>query len=136
MFSDLEEAVLAYQDGQVALHAKVKLRWEGQIIDTTVGRVLFNLVLPDEVRFVNELIDKGRLSNLITKVYRVCGHARTVELLDALKTLGFEWATRAGMSIAVKDLVIPPDKNKILGKAHKEVEQVESQYRLGLITDG
>ena len=136
MFSDLEEAVLAYQDGQVALHAKVKLRWEGQIIDTTVGRVLFNLVLPDEVRFVNELIDKGRLSNLITKVYRVCGHARTVELLDALKTLGFEWATRAGMSIAVKDLVIPPDKNKILGKAHKEVEQVESQYRRGLITEG
>jgi len=136
LFSDLEEAVLAYQDGQVALHAKVKLRWEGQIIDTTVGRVLFNLELPAEVQFVNELIDKSRLSNLITKVYRICGHGRTVALLDALKTLGFEWATLAGMSIAVKDLVIPPDKNKILGKAHKEVEQVESQYRRGLITEG
>jgi len=136
MFSDIEEAVLAFQDQQVALHAKVKLRWEGQFYDTTPGRILFNLILPLEVRFVNELIDKGRLSNLITKVYRVCGHARTVELLDALKTLGFEWATLAGMSIAVTDLTIPPDKDKILGKAHREVEQVESQYRRGLITEG
>ncbi|MBI3321974.1 MAG: DNA-directed RNA polymerase subunit beta' [Candidatus Omnitrophica bacterium] len=136
IFSDIEEAVLAYQDEQVDLHAKVKLRWEGQLYDTTPGRVLFNLVLPPEVRFVNELIDKGRLSNLITRVYRVCGHSRTVELLDALKTLGFEWATRSGMSIAIADLVIPPDKDKILTKAHKEVEQVEGQYRRGLITDG
>jgi len=93
-------------------------------------------VLPPEVQFVNELIDKGRLSNLITKVYRLCGHARTVDLLDALKTLGFEWATLAGMSIAISDLAIPPDKDKILVRAHKEVEQVESQYRRGLITEG
>ncbi len=136
IFSDLEEAVLAYQDEQAALHAQIKLRWEGQIIETTPGRVLFNLVLPEEVRFVNELIDKGRLSNLISKVYRVCGHARTVNLLDALKTLGFEWATLAGMSIGITDLVVPPDKDKILARADKEVEQVESQYRRGLITEG
>jgi len=136
IFSDIEEAVLAYQDEQVALHAKIKLRWEGQLYDTTVGRVLFNLELPPEVRFVNELIDKSRLSNLISKVYRLCGHARTVELLDALKTLGFEWATRAGMSIAISDLVIPPEKDKILNRANKEVEQVEGQYRRGLITEG
>ena len=136
IFSDMEEAVLAYQDQQVDLHAKVKLRWEGQLHDTTAGRVLFNLVLPPEVRFVNELIDKGRLSNLITKVYRVCGHSRTVELLDALKTLGFEWATIAGLSISIRDLVIPPQKDKILAHANKEVEQIESQYRRGLITEG
>ncbi|MBI3083810.1 MAG: DNA-directed RNA polymerase subunit beta', partial [Candidatus Omnitrophica bacterium] len=136
IFSDIEEAVLAFQDQQVDLHAKVKLRWEGQFYDTTPGRVLFNLVLPPEVRFVNELIDKARLSNLIAKVYRLCGHSRTVELLDALKTLGFEWATLAGLSIAVVDLAIPPDKDKILGKAHRDVEQVESQYRRGLITEG
>ncbi len=136
IFSDMEEAVLAYQDEQVDLHAKVKLRWEGQILDATPGRVLFNLVLPPEVRFVNELIDKGRLSSLITKVYRLCGHARTVDLLDALKTLGFEWATVAGMSIAIADLVIPPDKDKILGRSMREVEQVEIQYRRGLITEG
>ncbi len=134
--TDLEEVVLAYQDQQVDLHAKIKLRWEGQLYDTTPGRVLFNLVLPPEVRFVNELVDKGRLSNLITKVYRICGHSRTVDLLDALKTLGFEWATLSGMSISVADLVIPLDKDKILSKAHKEVEQVESQYRRGLITEG
>jgi len=136
IFSDIDEAVLAFQDGEVALHAKVKLRWEGQFYETTAGRVLFNLVLPPEVRFVNELIDKNRLSNLITKVYRLCGHSRTVELLDALKTLGFEWATLSGMSIAVTDLTIPPDKDKILGRANREVEQVENQYRRGLITEG
>jgi len=136
IFSDMEEVILAYQDQQVDLHAKVKLRWEGQLYDTTPGRVIFNQHLPQEVRFVNELIDKGRLSNLISRVYRTCGHSRTVDLLDSLKTLGFEWATLAGLSIAVSDLVIPPDKDKILGKANKEVEQVESQYRRGLITDG
>jgi DNA-directed RNA polymerase subunit beta' len=136
IFSDLEEAVLAYQDEQVDLHAKIKLRWEGQLYETTAGRVLFNLVLPEEVRFVNELIDKGRLSNLISKVYRTCGHARTVLLLDHLKTLGFEWATLAGLSIGIVDLVVPPDKDKILARADKEVEQVESQYRRGLITEG
>jgi len=136
IFSDMEEAVLAYQDQQVDLHAKVKLRWQGQILDTSVGRVLFNLHLPEEVRFVNELIDKSRLSNLITKVYRVCGHARTVDLLDSLKTLGFEWATLAGLSISITDLVIPPEKDKLLARANKEVEQVEGQYRRGLITDG
>ena len=136
IFSDIDEAVLAYQDRQADLHAKVKLRWEGQLYDTTPGRVLFNLVLPLEVRFVNELIDKGRLSNLITKVYRLCGHTRTVALLDDLKTLGFEWATRSGMSIAIADLVVPPGKDKILGRAQKEVEQIEGQYRRGLITEG
>ncbi len=136
LFSDLEEAILAYQDDQVDLHAKVKLRWEGQLYDTTPGRVLFNLVLPPEVRFVNELIDKGRLSNLISKVYRLCGHDRTVDLLDALKSLGFEWATRAGMSISVSDLAIPEAKDRLLTRAHKEVDQIEGQYRRGLITEG
>jgi len=136
VFSGLDEAILAYQDQEAELHAKVKLRWNGQIIDTTIGRILFNAGLPEEVRFVNELIDKGRLSNLIAKVYRLCGHSRTVELLDSLKTVGFEWATLAGMSIAVSDLAIPPEKEKILNKSHREVDQVEAQYRRGLITDG
>ncbi|MBI3324976.1 MAG: DNA-directed RNA polymerase subunit beta' [Candidatus Omnitrophica bacterium] len=169
IFSDMEEAILAYQDQEADLHARVKLRWAAQLsckkceltdgvptkppkqpgvcdrcggrlsealLDTTIGRVLFNATLPAEVQFVNELIDKGRLSNLIARVYRTCGHSRTVELLDQLKTLGFEWATMAGLSIGVSDLVIPPDKGKILGKANREVEQVESQYRRGLITEG
>ena len=136
MFSGMEEATLAYQDQQAEIHAKIKMRWKDAILDTTIGRVVFNAVLPDEVRFVNELIDKNRLSNLIGLVYRLCGHSRTVQLLDDLKTLGFEWATLAGMSIAVDDLAIPPSKAKLLQKAKQEVEHVESQYRRGLITEG
>jgi len=135
-FADIDEAVLAFQDGEVGLHAKVKLRWQGEVIESTAGRVIFNMVLPPEVRFVNELIDKARLSNLISRVYRICGHTRTVDLLDDLKNLGFEWATLAGISISIEDLIVPAEKPKILGKAHKEVEQVESQYRRGLITEG
>jgi len=136
IFSGTDEAILAFQDQQVELHAKVKLRWKTELVETTVGRVLFNMVLPEEVRFVNELIDKGRLSSLIGRVYRICGHSRTVVLLDDLKNLGFEWATLAGISIGIDDLVVPPQKGKILDKANKEVEQVESQYRRGLITEG
>ncbi len=134
--ADMAEAILAYQDQQAHVHAKITMRWQGQMIETTIGRVLFNAVLPPEVHFVNELINKSRLSNLISRAYRICGHERTVQLLDDLKRLGFEWATRAGISIAVMDLVVPPNKGKIIGKAHKEVEQVEGQYRRGLITDG
>ncbi|HAM41940.1 MAG TPA: DNA-directed RNA polymerase subunit beta' [Candidatus Omnitrophica bacterium] len=136
IFSTMEEAVLAYQDQQAQIHAKVKLRWNGQLLETTIGRVLFNLVLPAEARFVNELIDKGRLSNLISRIARVCSHQRLVELLDDLKGLGFEWATLAGISIGVDDLTIPAAKDKLLSKAHREVEQVENQYRRGLITEG
>ncbi len=136
IFTDMEEGILAYQDQAADIHAKVKLRWQGQLLETTVGRILFNMVLPPEVRFVNELIDKGRLSNLIGRISRLVGHQRTVTLLDDLKSLGFEWATMSGMSIAVSDLVIPESKAKSLSKAHREVEQVEGQYRRGLITDG
>jgi len=145
IFQDMEEVILAYQDGQVDIHAKIKMRWNTEeemrqgkmaLHETTVGRVVFNTVLPPEVRFVNELIDKNRLSNLIARVYRLCGHGRTVELLDDLKSLGFEWATLAGLSIGVEDLAIPPNKPKIIGRAQAEVEQVESQYRRGLITEG
>jgi DNA-directed RNA polymerase subunit beta' len=135
-FSTMEEAVLAYQDQQAEVHAKVRLRWNGQLLETTIGRVLFNLALPAEARFVNELIDKGRLSTLISRIARLCSHQRLVELLDDLKGLGFEWATLAGISIGVDDLTIPAAKDKLLGKAHREVEQVENQYRRGLITEG
>ncbi|MBI4354731.1 MAG: DNA-directed RNA polymerase subunit beta', partial [Candidatus Omnitrophica bacterium] len=136
LFGSLEDAVLAYQDQQADIHAKVRLRWNGQVLDTTIGRIVFNLVLPAESRFVNELIDKGRLSGLISRIARLCSHERLVALLDDLKQLGFEWATLAGISIGVDDLMIPEAKDKLLGKAHREVEQVESQYRRGLITEG
>jgi DNA-directed RNA polymerase subunit beta' len=136
VFGNLEEVVLAYQDEQVDLHAKVKVRYRGELVETTPGRVLFNLIIPEEVRFVNDVMAKSKLSNVVSRVYRTCGHERTVVLLDDMKKLGFEWATRAGLSIGVADLVVPPNKDRIIQKSMKEVEQVSAQYRRGLITEG
>ncbi len=136
-FADRAEAITAYQDEEVEKHTKCKLRLEdGKIIETTVGRILFNEVLPAGFEFVNDNLNKGKLSKIIAKCYRKFGHAETIKLLDRLKQLGFEEATRAGISIGIDDIRIPKIKIKILEDAKKQVESIESQYRNGLITEG
>lgn len=136
-FADRAEAITAYQDEEVEKHAKCKLRLEdGKIIDTTVGRILFNEVLPSGFEYVNDNLNKSRLSKIISKCYRQFGHAETIKLLDRLKALGFEEATRAGISIGIDDIRIPKIKVKILEEAKKQVEAIEAQYRNGLITEG
>src|SRR3989338_916113 len=93
-FASVEEALLALEEGEVALHARVKWMDKGKLLETTPGRILFNEVVPPEVGFVNGVMDKGALSDLVVEVYKRCGHSRTVRLLDDLKRLGFEMATR------------------------------------------
>ncbi len=137
VFSGIQEALLAYQDGEVHKHAKVKVRFEsGEIVETTLGRVLLNEVLPKGFRFVNEVIDKKKLSKIIADCYRKFGHSEVVSLLDRLKTLGFEEATRSGVSIGIDDIQIPKNKEDLLNEARKEVDAIEDQYTNGLITDG
>ncbi len=136
IFSDPDEAIIAYDDGSAAMHAKVKVRVGGQLVDTTVGRVVFNQVLPAGMPFVNDVMTKSRLSDVIAKCYKTFGHHRTVQLLDDLKALGFEHATLAGLSIAIDDLHVPSQKEKILKQARAEVAEVESQYQKGIITEG
>ncbi len=137
VFADVDEAVLAYQDGEVHKHAKVKLRLpNGEIVDTSAGRILFNQVLPKGFRFVNEGIQKSKLSEIISQCYRQFGHSQVINLLDRLKTLGFEEATLAGLSIGIDDIQIPANKNDLLDEAYKDVRAIESQYINGLITEG
>lgn len=136
IFSDAEELLIAYEDKQVGLHAKVKVRINGKLIDTTVGRVLFNSIFPKGFELVNEMMDKSKLSDVIASVYKQFGHDRTIQLLDDLKRMGFEMATTAGISISVDDLQIPKDKTRYIKEAREEVLSVEGQYRKGLITDG
>ncbi len=137
VFSDTEEALTAFLNEQVERHAKVKLRLgNGDIIDTTMGRILFNNILPKDMGYVNDVVDKGKLSKIIAECYRRFGHYETILLLDRLKALGFEEATRAGISIAMADILIPEKKEEILSAAYKEVEEIEEQYQNGLITDG
>jgi DNA-directed RNA polymerase subunit beta' len=142
-FADMEEVRLAYQLGKVHIHAQVKLlRWTedaagsaGAPIETTVGRVLFNDILPEGLRFVNEVQDKGTLKALIGQAYHVLGQEETAALADRIKDIGFAYATRSGTSIAVSDLVVPEEKAAILSAAARQVNEVERQYRRGLLTE-
>ncbi len=131
------EVVSAYDAGQVALHAKIKVRMDdGKLIDTTPGRILVRDILPDGIPFdqVNCVLTKKNIARLVGSAYRDAGTKATVLLCDRLKDLGYEYATRAGVTIGVKDLTIPPAKKKIIGDAKAEVEDIERQYRDGIIT--
>ncbi len=136
VFASPEEVLIAYNDGKVGIHAIIKVRYKGELIETTVGRVIFNQIIPDELGFVNELMTKKSLENLVGRVLLKTDNLRTVEFLDALKELGFHYATVAGSSIGLDDVVIPQRKYEIIEKAYEEVQQLEEQHRMGLITDG
>jgi len=143
VFVTMDEVLLAYDLGKVGLHAKIKLlSWTedpsksvGGPIDTTVGRVVFNSILPEELRFVNEVQDKGSLKDLIGVAHHVLGQEQTAVLADGIKDVGFAYATRSGASIAVSDLVVPEAKYEILSTAADQVTEVERQYRRGLLTE-
>ncbi|GAB4336938.1 MAG: DNA-directed RNA polymerase subunit beta' [Calditrichia bacterium] len=136
IFSSPAEVVVALNDKKVDLHAKVKVRIKGKLIDTTVGRVVFNSILPAEMEFVNYPMTKKALEGLISETYKTVGNLRTVEFLDDLKQLGFRYSTLAGSSIGLDDVVIPENKSEIVEKAYNEVRQLEEQYQMGIITDG
>jgi len=138
VFSTPNEATLAFENGAVALHAKVKVRLtrDSEPIETTVGRVIFNEAIPEELRFINDVADRKVLSQVVSEAYNRLGSTKTVQLLDALKDLGFKYATRSGMGIAVDDIAIPAQKEKILGGADKAIDGIEQQFRRGLITSG
>ncbi len=138
IFSSPEEVRIAYDAGELALHASIKVRINGKIYDTTTGRVLLSELLPEGLPFdlVNKVMAKKELRTLINEAYRKTGIKATVILADRLKDLGYKLATISGISIAMKDMVIPKKKNEILERAEREVKKIEQQYINGLITDG
>jgi DNA-directed RNA polymerase subunit beta' len=123
------------RDDQDVIHAE-PVHVEGRIINTTVGRVLFNQALPPEMPFINGLLKKKGLQQTVQYCYLKFGIAKTVEMLDSLKTLGFTYATRSGLSIGIDDLIIPASKPTLVQKARDEVIKVEQQYLEGAITNG
>ncbi|MGD2177068.1 MAG: DNA-directed RNA polymerase subunit beta', partial [Anaerolineae bacterium] len=140
-FFDLEELELAYSLGHVDLHTPVLIAQvyddkpaPDEPIKTTVGRCIFNSILPDEIRFINRPLDKGALQDLVGLSYRRLGRERTTDVADRLKDLGFHYATRSGITIAISDLVIPFEKDEILANTEQTVTEVERQYRRGLLT--
>ncbi len=138
VFASPAEARAAYDQGAVALQAKVKCRIDGKRYDTTVGRTLLWDIVPKKMSFddVNKVLDKKQLGNLIDSCYRLTGEKETVLLADRIRSFGYTNATRAGISIALKDMVIPPAKHTLIDSASKEVAEVENQYLEGLITVG
>ncbi len=130
------EVVAAIDTKQVDMHAKVKIRLDGKIVDTTPGRVLVGEILPEKVPFdmVNCVLNKKNIAKLVSSCYRMAGSKATVLLCDRLKDMGYEYATRAGVTIGVKDLEIPASKKDILAKSQAEVDDIETQYRDGIIT--
>ena len=117
-------------------HELIKLRTDAGIIETTPGRVIFNTIVPKELGFQNYSLPKKKLSELVLKCYKTVGLEATVRFLDGLKSLGFHEATKAALSMGVKDVKIPPNKQQILDDANKRVEVVRKQYSDGVITDG
>lgn len=136
IFSSPEEVIAAIDAGWVSLHARVKVRIKGKLVDTTPGRVLVGELLPEVVPFdlVNCLMSKKNIARLVGETYRLAGTKATVILCDRLKDIGFEYATRAGVTIGLKDLKIPNKKEQILTEAQNAVQEIESQYRDGIIT--
>jgi DNA-directed RNA polymerase subunit beta' len=137
-FSSVDEARIAYDQGATELHANVKVRIDGKLVETTIGRILLSELLPAKVPFsvVNKVMTKKELAWLIDYTYRNAGTKETVILADRLKDLGYEYATRAGISVCVNDMIIPVNKEEILVKAESQVLDVEGQYTDGLITVG
>jgi DNA-directed RNA polymerase subunit beta' len=148
IMNDRNEVHTAFDEGVVRLHDRIRFRnpdyqretrngdMERSVILTTVGRVFFNEVWPDELGFVNKTATKKVVGTLIEQCYEVAGHNETVKVLDALKDLGYEHATLSGMSIGLSDMIIPLDKEDMIAAARKEIEDVETKHRKGLITEG
>ncbi|MBI2087605.1 MAG: DNA-directed RNA polymerase subunit beta' [Deltaproteobacteria bacterium] len=138
LFSGPEEVRVAYDQGEVDLQAQITVRIDGERVETTVGRVLVGEVVPPGIPFkeINRVLKKKELANLIDICYRLAGNKATVILADKLKDIGFEYATKAGVSIAIKDMVIPSSKEELLKRAYEDVREIEEQYKNGLITDG
>jgi DNA-directed RNA polymerase subunit beta' len=136
LFADSEEVRIAYDNENVDLQARIRLRWKGEIIETTVGRTLFNEVAPEPLRFLNAELKKKEITALVGRCYNQLGNEVTVQFLDELKDLGFRYATLSGLSIGIDDMHIPSSKERHIEEARRQVQEVEQQYQDGVITNG
>jgi len=148
LFGSKEEVLFAYADGGLKTHDRIRLAnpdfgqqttygdAKNKLVITTVGRVLFSEIWPTELGFFNKPANKGQIGDLIWRCYKVCGHEKTVVMLDKLKELGFREATKSGVSIGIDDMIIPKEKEHEIEEAHKQIREIEKRYRKGLITTG
>src|SRR5437588_4241501 len=136
LFADPEEVRIAYDSEDVDLQARIRLRYRGEVIETTVGRTLLNEVVPEPLRFVNQELKKKEITTLVGRCYNQLGNEAAVAFLDESKDIGFRYATLSGLSIGIDDMHIPSSKEQLIAKAREDVNEVEQQYQDGVITNG
>src|SRR5271157_2329742 len=138
VFASTDEVRSAIDASVIDLHARIKVRINSELKDTTAGRIILSEIVPQEIDFdmVNKLMNKKELTNLIDHCYRLCGDKTTILLCDRLKDLGFKYATISGLSFAMGNIIIPENKKHIVLQADKDVLKIQKQYMDGLITDG
>ncbi len=135
-FLNTEEALIAHDSGLVDIQAEIEI-WQpaGEPLKTSVGRIIFNEVLPEEIGFKNEVMDKGALKDLTSECYRLLGNRETAQVLDRIKTLGFHYATVSGITIAINDIQVSARKQEVIEQANELVQSFEDDYMLGLMTE-
>ena len=139
IFGSFDEAKLAYELGRIDLRAEIEVRKQpegGQRIKTSVGRLIFNDVLPPELGFYNKAVDKGSLKQMVADCHKLLSNEETARVVDSIKQLGFTYATKSGITIAMGDIQVPESKPKLLEEAGERVAIIENQYNRGLITEG
>jgi len=143
-FYGFEEVVIALNEGRLSKHAHIKVKAKvrkddgtlvDEMVDTVAGRILFNLCVPEQVGYINELLTKKKLQQIIAQVHKICGIARTAQFLDDIKELGFQQAFSGGLSMGIGDIQIPAEKASLVKKAQEDVQSVWDNYLMGLITD-
>lgn len=141
IFSSKNEAILAFQNNFIHVRAKIKVRMatskDGmeELIETNIGRILFNNVLPEQLRFVNDTMDAKALKKIVKKCFDLLGSKETARLVDRIKDLGFKYATHSGVTFSIDDITVPQERAAIIERSEKELEKIEEQFKQGLLSD-
>ena len=136
IFGNTDEVLIAYDSRVIELHTRIKVKIDGEFIETTTGRVIFNQIVPKEMGFFNELLIKKIFSGFIYKMFVELGNEVTAIFLDNLKELGYRYSTAAGISISFTDMIVPEEKEKLIADSNKKVSEIINEHEQGLITDG
>ncbi len=135
VYASGEDALAAYENGVITLHTPIKLRIDGKIIDTTYGRFIFNETLPTELRYVNETVGKSGAKKILSRSFDILGGERTAFLADAIKALGFKYATLSGLTVSAFDMHIPEEKYDFVSEGEEKIKEIGKAYWNGLLTD-
>jgi DNA-directed RNA polymerase subunit beta' len=135
VFASGDDATAAYENGVISLHTPIKLRVDGKILDTTYGRFLFNEILPDELRYLNETVGKSSAKKLLSRSFDLFGSEPTAYLADAIKTLGFKYATLSGLTVSAFDMIIPVEKYEFVKEGEDKIKDIQKAHWHGLVTE-